>query len=281
MGFAAPGPAPSGPVRHLVQFSGGAGSWAAARRLVDREGSDGVVLLCADTRSEHHDWRPFVDAAAVDLGCELVMLTVGPDIWELAERESMIPNSRVDFCSRVLKREPLDAWRDAYCDPAVVVVHFGFDWTERHRLNRVEERLAGWRVDAPLCWEPPLDKAAAMDMLERSGLPQPAAYRLGMPHNNCLRFGCVKGGQAYWERMLRELPESYARAEAAEEQLRGRIGDYSVLRDRSRGRTRPVSLSEFRERIEAQPTLFDASDWGSCSCMVSSEETETAVALTA
>ena len=258
----------------MVQFSGGAGSWAAARRLVDRDGPEGVVLLCADTRSEHEDWRAFVDAAAVDLGGELIMLTVGPDIWELAEQQAMIPNTRADFCSRVLKREPLNAWMGAYCDPSKVVVHFGFDWTERHRLDRISARLTGWQVDAPLCWDPPLDKDDAMTMLAESGLPQPAAYRLGLPHNNCLRYGCVKGGQAYWERVLRTLPESYARAEAAEEHLRARVGDHAVLRDRSRGRTRPVSLRNFRLRIESQPSLFDGSDWGSCSCMVPAE-TET------
>lgn len=264
------------PITDLVQFSGGAGSWAAARRLIDHQGPDGVVLLCADTLSEHPDWRPFINAAAADLQAELVVLCAGLDIWQLAQREQMIPNTRADFCSRILKRELLDAWRDTHCDPDTTTIHFGFDWTEQHRLDRVSARIDGWTVDAPLCWDPPLDKHQALAMLAASDLPQPAAYSLGLPHNNCLQFGCVKGGQAYWERILRELPGSFARAEAAEERLRQQVGNHSILRDRSFGRSRPLPLSEFRQRIESQPELFDTDDWGSCSCMTAAD-TETEV----
>ena len=62
---------------HVVQFSGGAGSWAAAKRVVERFGPEHVTLLCADTRSEHEDWRAFVDAAAADMGADVG----GPRWW--------------------------------------------------------------------------------------------------------------------------------------------------------------------------------------------------------
>ena len=254
-------------IEHLVQFSGGAGSWAAACRVVDRYGPDRTVLLCADTRSEHDDWRPFVDAAADQMDAELVMLDYGLDVWELAAKNRMIPNTRADFCSRVLKRELLDRWRNEHCDPEVVTIYFGFDWTEKHRLTRIRERLAPWRVDVPLCWDPPLDKHQILKALAESDLPYPTAYRLGLPHNNCLKYGCVKGGQAYWKRVLEELPDAYLRSEAAEEQLRASVGDHAILRDRTGGVSTPVSLRSFRERIESQTRLFDPTDWGSCSCM--------------
>ena len=260
------------PIEHVVQFSGGAGSWAAARRVVDRYGASTTVLLCADTRSEHDDWRAFVDAAAADLGAELVMLDYGLDVWELAAKQRMIPNTRADFCSRILKRELLDAWRDKWCDPEICTIHFGFDWTEGHRLDRITERLAPWRCDAPLCWDPPLDKQQILDQLATSQLPFPTAYTLGLPHNNCLKYGCVKGGQAYWRRILEELPEAYARSEAAEEAMRAEIGDHAILRDRTGGTTTPVSLRTFRQRIEQQPRLFDPTDWGSCACMEPAED---------
>lgn len=251
---------------HVVQFSGGGGSWAAARRVVERYGPDDVTLLCADTRSEHPDWRPFVDAAAEDLGARLVMLDGGQTIWELAHSQRMIPNTMADFCSRILKREPMDAWRDAHCDPTATVLYFGFDWTEGHRLDNVRDRLAPWRCEAPLLWEPMMDKAEIIAELEASDLPFPTAYRLGLPHNNCLTFGCVKGGQAYWERLLRVVPDAYARAEAEEERFRAERGDYSILRDRRGGETKPLPLRVFRERLEAQPSLFDADDHGPCAC---------------
>jgi len=40
----------------------------------------------------------------------------------------------------------------------------------------------------------------------------------------------------------------------------------AILRDRRGGTTRPMTLREFRERIQAQPDLFDADEWGGCGC---------------
>ena len=253
-------------MEHVVQFSGGAGSWAAARRVVERFGAATVTLLCADTRSEHEDWRPFVDAAAADMGAELVMLDGGRDIWELAHEQHMIPGPKADFCSRILKRDAMDRWLADNCDPATTVRYFGFDWTEAHRLDNIRERLAPWRCDAPLCWEPLADKADIIAELEASALPFPTAYKLGLPHNNCLKFGCVKGGQAYWERLLRVVPDTYARAESEEERFRAERGDFAILRDRRGGETKPLPLRVFRERLERQPSLFAADEHGSCNC---------------
>jgi hypothetical protein len=28
----------------------------------------------------------------------------------------------------------------------------------------------------------------------------------------------------------------------------------------------PLTMREFRERLEAQPALFDTEEWGACSC---------------
>jgi len=42
----------------------------------------------------------------------------------------------------------------------------------------------------------------------------------------------------------------------------------SILRDRTGGHTKSLSLAAFRERIERQPSLFDKDDWGSCGCFM-------------
>ena len=251
---------------HVVMFSGGAGSWAAARRVVERHSRDHVLLLTADTRSEHPDWRDFVNAAAEALDCELIVLDGQEDIWQLADRQHMIPNPRAPFCSRVLKQEPLDTWMAANRDQRRTVCHYGFDWTEAHRLARAAARLPDWSHDAPLLWEPLADKAEILAELAASDLPYPTAYTLGLPHNNCLTYGCFMAGQAYWARLLRDLPEVFARTEAREADFRNRHGDYSILRDRRNGTTTPLPLSVLRERIEAQG-LLDLGDWGSCACL--------------
>lgn len=41
--------------KRVVMFSGGVGSWAAAKRVAERRGTDGLILLFADTKSEDED----------------------------------------------------------------------------------------------------------------------------------------------------------------------------------------------------------------------------------
>ena len=250
-------------MKHIVQFSGGAGSWAAAMRVAERHGSDDLVLLCADTRSEHPDWREFVYASAALTGGDLVMFDQGVDVWELAFQQKMIPNTRVDFCSRILKREPIRNWMDEHLDPADATVYIGFDWTEEHRLVRARPHWEPWSIDAPLMWEPMLDKDDVLRWLDEVDLPMPAAYRTGMPHNNCLGTGCVKGGQAYWRKLRDEFPEAYERSALNEEEFRRVSGkDVAILRDRRGGVTKPLTLYALAEMDD-----YDTSDWGSCSCM--------------
>ena len=39
-----------------------------------------------------------------------------------------------------------------------------------------------------------------------------------------------------------------------------------MLKDRTKGVSTPLTLREFRERLEAQPQLFDHEEWGGCGC---------------
>lgn len=251
-------------MRHIVNYSGGAGSYAAAKRVCERYGSENVTLLCADTLSEADDWRDFVNESAAVLGAELVMLTHGLDVWQLADQQRAIPSSRMGFCTRILKREPMDAWREQHCEPDDTVIYLGFDWTEGHRLERAKTAMKPWKVEAPLMWQPILDKAECLTMIRTDGLPFPTAYDLGLPHNNCLKFGCVKGGIRYWARLLDVLPDTFARTEALEADMRAKVGDHAMLSDRRGGTRVPMPLSRLRERVESGEKL--AGDWGACGC---------------
>ncbi len=42
--------------------------------------------------------------------------------------------------------------------------------------------------------------------------------------------------------------------------------DVSILRDRTKGTLRPLSLTAFREQLDSQPGMFDPDDWGACGC---------------
>ena len=261
-------------IKHIIQFSGGAGSWYAGKRVVERYGVDGVVLLTADTASEAEDWYEFVELAAEDIGAELVKLPpVEPGgIFDLADKHKALPSAMMGFCSRVLKREPMDKWIKENTDPKVVTRHFGFDFYEIHRLERLREKFPKQKIDAPLCWKPVMDKAQVLEKLMESGLPVPEAYKVGLPHNNCLRTGCVKGGQAYWNRFRELFPERFAESEAREAALQLALNkpQATILKHNRRGVTQPLSLKKLRLTAEVQGQL-DLDDWGACNCFT--EET--------
>lgn len=248
-------------MKHVVMFSGGAGSWATARRVIDR-GID-PVLLFADTRMEDEDLYRFLSDCERDLGRPVTRIAEGRTPWEVFRDRRFLGNSRVDPCSEALKREPIKRWLAQHCDPADTVCYVGIDWTEEHRYTRLKARHAeqGWRYEAPLCEAPFLSKDDVLRALRERGIEPPRLYALGFPHNNCGGF-CVKAGQAHFRNLLKQLPERYAYHEAQEEALRAHLGkDVAILTDRTGGKRKPLPLAEFRKRQE-----FDPYEWGGCGC---------------
>ena len=159
---------------HVVMFSSGAGSAVAAKRVVERYGSDEVTLLFADVNGEHPDNYRFLSQAAGWVGAPLVILgNDGRTIWDAFRENRFLANSRVDVCSRVLKLEPMRKWLDENRSPENTVVHLGFDISEEHRLTRAQPHWRPWRVEAPLLWDPVIWKDQALDMLSEARIEPP------------------------------------------------------------------------------------------------------------
>lgn len=263
-------------MKHVVMFSGGVGSWATARRVADEFGVGDLVLLFADTQMEDEETYAFLHAAAADVGGEFVRLSDGRDIWQVFRDVKFLGNTRIDPCSRVLKRELMRKWVDANCDPEATTVYVGIDWTEAHRAERYGRYWAPFRVCCPLTEPPLLSKDQMLAAALAAGLPEQRLYRWGFHHANC-GGGCVKAGQAQFELLLRRLPERFAWWEENEAAIRAELGkDITILRDRrvvhGREVVTPITLRAFRERLEAQPGLFDAEEWGGCACTNPSDE---------
>ena len=255
---------------HLVLFSGGIGSWAAARRLRDQGIAPAdLTLLFTDTRSEDADTYRWLHAAADNLGVPVTTIADGRTIWEVFRDVKFLGNSRVDPCSRVLKRDLARRWITEHCDTGTTIV-VGIDWTEHHRWDRMQARWLPWRVAAPLCDAPYLTKPQLHAWAAAEGLWQQRLYGLGMPHANC-GGGCVKAGIGHFLRLLQADPVRFAEWEANEQALRDQLGDVSILRDRTGDQSRPMSLREARERQEAGAS-FDLFEIGGCGCMVDEAE---------
>lgn len=245
---------------HVVMFSGGAGSWAAARRVPGEK-----TLVFADTLIEDEDLYRFLEEAAVDVGGTLVRLAEGRTPWEVYHDERFVGNTRADPCSKILKRQLVRKWLEKNHDPADTTIYLGIDWTEEHRFERAKGYWGDWTVRAPLCDPPYLSKAAIMEEMREAGIRPPRLYELGFPHNNCGGF-CCKAGQAHFALLLRTMPERYAEHERQEEALRQYLGkDVSILRDRRGGPVKPLTLRALRERVEARAE-YDQLEWGGCGC---------------
>jgi hypothetical protein len=258
-------------VKHVVQYSTGAGSAEVAWRVVEKHGPDDVVLLTADTRAEDDDnWR-FAREVQERLGCEWVILADGRTPMEVGRDARVVPNNRMAVCSRVLKRELLRRYIDEHYDPADTVIYLGFDWTEQHRIEAAWPQWKPYTVAAPLAEPPLLMKPQLFDLFRQRGIEPPLLYKQGFAHANC-GGACVRGGQAQWSLLLQVNPKRYRQWEDEEQKTRVMLGkDVAILRDRSDDKTRPLTLEEFRKRIEVQPSLFDADDWGACGCFTAEE----------
>ncbi len=262
-------------MKHVVMFSGGVGSWAAGRRVVDEHGTADVTLLFTDTLIEDEDLYRFLDDAARDLGVPVTRIAEGRTPWDVFFDVKFLGNSQIDPCSRILKREMAERWLKEHCDPLDTQVYVGIDWTEQHRYTTLAERHAGkgWTYLAPLC-DPPLTmKLQMIDALRARGIAPPRLYRMGFSHNNCGGF-CIKGGHGHFALLLQHMPERYRYHEAKEQEIREYLGkDVSILADRVEGGPKkPLTLKAFRERVEAG-FEFDRFDLGACNCFVGTEDT--------
>lgn len=260
--------------RVAVQVSGGEASYAAAKLTLEEFGHDETAFVFADTKTEDEDLYRFLGDMEKRLNHPIIRVAEGRDIWQVFDDEGMIGNTRVDLCSRILKREVLKGWVDANCaDDATIII--GFDANEAHRLPGVQARYAPRPVRSPLI-ERGIFKEQCRQIVKADGLEPGRLYAMGFPHNNCGGF-CIKAGQASFALLLDFLPDRYAYHEGNEQAFRERTGkDVSIMRDRAGGETQPLTMREFRKRRQRQPSLIDWFDYGGCGCM--EEPTEPPIA---
>jgi len=255
-------------MKYVIQFSGGVGSWAAARRLVDELGTPAdIILLFADTRMEDDDLYRFLREAARDIGAMLISVSDGRNPWQVFRDEKYIGNTWIDPCSKILKRNLLRKWIEKNCNPQGYTVVLGIDWTESHRFDKVVPRWQPYKVIAPLCEAPYLDKGQILAQLEARGIRAPRLYGMGFPHNNCGGF-CVKAGVTQFALLHKTMPERYAWHERQEQMTQKVIGKpVTVLSRKRKGVKVPLSLRDFRLELEAKVEQ-EKDDWGGCGCAV-------------
>ena len=262
----------------IIMFSGGLTSYEAARRTIQEYPKDRVRLWFADTKMEDEDLYRFNTEVEKSLGIEIEVLDQGMDVWETFTKHRFLGNSRIDPCSKYLKRVPLRKFLESeYPDPEDVVIILGMDDIED--CDRIKRSASYWKpynVDFPLTRGTPSFKHNIVEELRAIGIEPPRLYEMGFRHNNCGGF-CVKAGQGQFAHLLETMPDRFAYHENKEQEFRDWIGkDVAILKRMRQGITKPFTLKELREAHEAGETFrYDIFGGGAaCNCMGDLDEVE-------
>jgi len=254
-------------MKHVIMYSGGICSWATAERLSKTVDRRDILLLFTDTQCEDGDLYRFLYESAAHFDIELKIIADGRTIWEVFKAVKFMGNSRIDPCSRILKRELADKWVAEHYKPDECIVYLGIDWSESHRIDRLKPRKLPYIYEAPMCEPPYLTKANMLDMCRESGVEPPRLYAMGFMHNNCGGF-CIRSGQAQFRKLYIEKPDYYIECENAEQEVFEVIGkEQPFLRVTEDGELHYLSLRTFRKRyLESDSKQIDLFDWGGCGC---------------
>lgn len=266
-------------MKHIVFFSGGVGSYFAAKRIIEKYNKDNVILLFTDTNMEDSDLYRFIDEASNKLGSKLVKIADGRDPWDVAFDKRFLPNSRVAPCSHVLKQKMARKYILENYSPDECILYLGIDWTEQHRTPAPIKHWHPYKVEFPLCEEPYLSKEEMLEILEkeeRIGIPR--LYKLGFAHNNCGGF-CFKAGIGHFKNLLEKDCELYIYHENKEQEMREYLNRYdiSILRRTKNGRRYNITLRKLREEIELQGlqlNMDELFDIDGCGCFVDNDTVE-------
>lgn len=191
--------------RIVCQFSCGAASAVATKLAIATYGhTRDVQVINAFLKEEHVDNRRFAADCELWFGRSITTMCdekYGASIIQVFKRKQYIKGALGAPCSRALKRDVLDKWKQ----PGDIMV-FGYTAEEAHRRDDFQERNPDRPILAPLI-DAGLTKADCKAMVERAGIALPTMYLLGYDNANCI--GCVKGGEGYWRAIREDFPDNF------------------------------------------------------------------------
>lgn len=223
-------------VTHIVALSGGKDSTALALRLMEVEPRD-YQFVCTPTGDELPEmiahWKKLGDL----LGKPILPVTAGQSLQGLIRKQTMLPNHRARWCTRMLKLEPYYRWL-AEQRPAVSYVGLradegsrsGMDFPDANGITmRFPMKEWGWT------------EAHVWQYLEQRNITIPA-------RTDCAR--CYHQTLGEWWRLWKLHPDLYADAVEQEEWVSAERGETYTFRNPSRDNW-PAGLRDLRSEFEA------------------------------
>lgn len=254
-------------MKHIVSYSGGIGSAITAELVCNEYGKNNVILLFADTLVEDEDLYRFNKDVVNLLGCEFVRICEGRTPWQVFNDVKFIGNSRIDPCSKLLKRDLIKRWVRNHCHYDTSTLWVGIDASESHRLAPVVKNNLPWKYRSILMeqgvWVTPRLK---LDWCKERGIELPKLYKLGFSHDNCGGF-CIKAGLGQFKLLWETLPSVYLTNEAEEQEAIARNPNLRpFLQKTISGVKHYITMKEYREKYLQTITEDEALEFGGCGC---------------
>ncbi|MEC3884844.1 hypothetical protein VKA52_14005 [Halobacillus sp. HZG1] len=246
-------------MKHIIFYSGGLGSWATAKRVINRHGKDNVICLFTDTLIEDADLYRFLLETTAEMyninqsdlidktnnipetshetmearkkylkqlseetnkrNPNFIWLNDGRDPWDVFKDKRFLGNSLLANCSHELKQKMSEKWIKEKFEPRECTLYLGIDWTEEHRIKAPKKNWLPYQVEFPMCEEPLWTKIDMAKLLEQTGIKRPMLYEQGFSHNNCGGF-CVRAGQGHFAQLWETKPRLYKYHEEREKEMR-------------------------------------------------------------
>ena len=201
--------------------------------------------------------------------------SAGMSLHETILKRKFMPNSRVDICSQILKREMSSKYVSGF-NPNNVMVAIGIGIWEEHRVERAKPHWLPYKIVSPFCDSGEFESEYKDAIFKLVNIPEPYLYTIGMAHNNCAGF-CVKAGLKHYRQLLQSDRELYIIHENNEEELyRLSPNMRPFLKKTIKGVKYYITLKQFRENIElGKPLVYVGEelneldeDYGACACAI-------------
>lgn len=226
-------------MKRIVCYSGGHSSALVAIEVSRRFGNDGLILLNHDIiqSSEGIDIKRFKTEVSEHIGLPITYANM-PD-WDKKDQFDVVieagafkVGNGTALCSNRMKTRPFEEWLHANADPSESVIYYGFDGSEKTRIQRRIGHLAslGYRSDYPLA----LWVERTIHSVEEIGISKPNVYE-SFKHANCA--GCLKAGKQHWYVVYCTRKDIWEKAKISEDEI-----GYTIIKD--------SSLSDLEEMFE-------------------------------
>lgn len=253
---------------HVISIGGGiASSLLLVRHCLETYGRENCVFVTAAVLDDKGNAKRFLEDIERLYAIEITRVTIGGEIlprgvwakygiWDIFFYTGMMGSSRIDPCSRMLKREVLRDYMKQWHDPQETVLHVGITAGELDRMLAITRNWKehGYKVKADLADTPYITRAYAMAECKRLLGYVPTNYDIGMSHNNCGEVGfCVKGGLKEKAKLLWYDRKMYLHHETME-LLHQQIYKHTatIMRRSIGGQIKPITLRAFRLEMEAK-----------------------------